>query len=301
MLSLYVDADDRFTRDDLAHMCVATLGGKLLDPGMVVRDQVDCAPTHADCDAPTLQIHRRMQTVMCHGGLQALAACSEAEQWYFEKQGWVSSLLYREGGKAADAADAADAPAADAADAASDADHAGGAAAPRTPQWPAADAADAASDADHAGDGPCVPRTPPLATSLPSASTEQDQPSLEQPNRKRGKGNFFRPVFRPEHVVKFLKRNLASCVNMLFWLLRACLLVGHTHDEIDRLSSRIKVALVGHDCSTVTGMLGALSHNTKKSCCILTSDGVGSEAQSEARYREASWGEGRNGSSSSSD
>ena len=42
---------------------------------------------------------------------------------------------------------------------------------------------------------------------------------------------------------------------VLWGLLLVCLLVGHTHDEIDRLFSRIKVALAGHDYFTVTEML----------------------------------------------
>ena len=41
----------------------------------------------------------------------------------------------------------------------------------------------------------------------------------------------------------------------LWGLLLVCLLVGHTHDEIDRLFSRIKVALAGHDYFTVIEML----------------------------------------------
>ena len=42
---------------------------------------------------------------------------------------------------------------------------------------------------------------------------------------------------------------------VLWGLLLVCLLVGHTHDEIDRLFSRIKVALAGHDYFTVIEML----------------------------------------------
>ena len=41
----------------------------------------------------------------------------------------------------------------------------------------------------------------------------------------------------------------------LWGLLLVCLLVGHTHDEIDRLFSRIKVALAGHGYFTVIDML----------------------------------------------
>ena len=36
-----VDGDDQLTSDDLADMCVATLGGELLDPGSAVSDQVE--------------------------------------------------------------------------------------------------------------------------------------------------------------------------------------------------------------------------------------------------------------------
>ena len=260
LLSLYVGVDDRLTRDDLAHLCVATSSSKLLDPAKPVLYQV-----HHMSD---LQIHRRMQTVMCHDGLQAMAACSEAEQWYFDAQGWVSSRLYREGGnngckdgKKGDAAAAADA-----ADAASDADHAGDAAAPRTPLWPSG-----------------VLRTP-LLESLPSASTKQEQPSLAQPDKNRSKDKFWRPVFCPEHVVKFLKRNFASCVNMLFW---------HDYESLDRtwfprvMRNTVPWALVWHDYSTVTEMLGPSPQQKKRFCCGPTADGVGSEAHSEARYRAA--------------
>lgn len=45
---------------------------------------------------------------------------------------------------------------------------------------------------------------------------------------------------------------------VLWGLLLVCLLVGHTHDEIDRLFSRIKVALAGHDYFTVIEMLEKL-------------------------------------------
>ena len=40
LLTLYVGADERLTRDDLAHMCVATSGGKLLDPAKPLLYQV---------------------------------------------------------------------------------------------------------------------------------------------------------------------------------------------------------------------------------------------------------------------
>jgi hypothetical protein len=45
----------------------------------------------------------------------------------------------------------------------------------------------------------------------------------------------------------------------LWGLLLVCLLVGHTHDEIDRLFSRIKVALAGHDYYTVIEMLDIMT------------------------------------------
>ena len=46
---------------------------------------------------------------------------------------------------------------------------------------------------------------------------------------------------------------------VLWGLLLVCLLVGHTHDEIDRLFSRIKVALAGHDYFTVIEMLDKIT------------------------------------------
>ena len=46
---------------------------------------------------------------------------------------------------------------------------------------------------------------------------------------------------------------------VLWGLLLVCLLVGHTHDEIDRLFSRIKVALAGHDYFTVIEMLDEIT------------------------------------------
>jgi hypothetical protein len=45
----------------------------------------------------------------------------------------------------------------------------------------------------------------------------------------------------------------------LWGLLLVCLIVGHTHDDIDRLFSRIKVALAGHDYFTVIEMLGIIT------------------------------------------
>jgi hypothetical protein len=44
----------------------------------------------------------------------------------------------------------------------------------------------------------------------------------------------------------------------LWGILLVCLLVGHTHDDIDRLFSRIKVALAGHDYFTVIEMLNLM-------------------------------------------
>ena len=40
----------------------------------------------------------------------------------------------------------------------------------------------------------------------------------------------------------------------LWGLLLVCLIVGHTHDEIDRIFSRVKVALAGRDYYTVEGL-----------------------------------------------
>ena len=46
---------------------------------------------------------------------------------------------------------------------------------------------------------------------------------------------------------------------VLWGLLLVCLLVGHTHDDIDRMFSRIKVALAGHDYFTVIEMLNLMT------------------------------------------
>ena len=46
---------------------------------------------------------------------------------------------------------------------------------------------------------------------------------------------------------------------VLWGLLLVCLLVGHTHDDIDRMFSRIKVALAGHDYFTVIEMLNIMT------------------------------------------
>ena len=47
----------------------------------------------------------------------------------------------------------------------------------------------------------------------------------------------------------------------LWSILLVCLIVGHTHDDLDRFFSRLKVALAGHDFYTVAAMCEVLMTN----------------------------------------
>ena len=152
------DDDNELTRDHLAHMCVVTLDGKLLDPGSPVRDQVENMSHLRICWRHLCGFAGPSES-SCHGGLECLDG---------------------EGGKK------------------------GGTAGKKGDYFPGG------------------PRTPALATSLPSDEPQED-PGLVLAMANRSAELKKSMVFQMDCMDQARyrwphnTRNLTSCVNMLFW------------------------------------------------------------------------------------
>ena len=152
------DDDNELNRDHLAHMCVVTLDGKLLDPGSPVRDQVENMSHLRICWRHLCGFAGPSES-SCHGGLECLDG---------------------EGGKK------------------------GGTAGKKGDYFPGG------------------PRTPALATSLPSDEPQED-PGLVLAMANRSAELKKSMVFLQDGMDQAKNRwprntrNLTSCVNMLFW------------------------------------------------------------------------------------